>query len=98
MADMGVPLWQRGVMSAERDSGHTLGAGEVVGESLDLARLLRERRESIVSRFVAEVKRNELSAPGAAPLLIVDHIPTFLEELAAELTHTRARHSGGAAD
>ncbi len=51
-----------------------------------LAALLRDHRDRIVSRFVAEVERKDLSPPGTARALLVDHIPKFLDEVVADLT------------
>jgi signal transduction histidine kinase/ActR/RegA family two-component response regulator len=50
-----------------------------------LADLLLHHRDQIVSRFVAEVQRKDLSPPGTARSLLVDHIPRFLDEVVAEL-------------
>jgi signal transduction histidine kinase/ActR/RegA family two-component response regulator len=52
----------------------------------DLARLLRERRDDIVARFVSAVQRMDLSPPGVTRSLLVDHIPKFMGEIVAELT------------
>jgi signal transduction histidine kinase/CheY-like chemotaxis protein len=73
-------------MSAMDESSGVRGGVEPQGESLGLARLLHERRDQIVERFVAEVKRSGISSPSAMPLLIVDHIPSFLDEIREELT------------
>jgi signal transduction histidine kinase/ActR/RegA family two-component response regulator len=51
----------------------------------DFAQLLREERDRIVSRFVAEVQK-ELSPAGVPRSLLVDHIPKFIDEIVAELT------------
>jgi len=50
----------------------------------DLAELLTEQRDAIVSRFVAEVERKDLSPPGLSRSLLVDHIPKFLDEIVSE--------------
>jgi signal transduction histidine kinase/ActR/RegA family two-component response regulator len=50
----------------------------------DLAQLLENERERIVSRFVADVQKG-LSPAGVPRSLLVDHIPKFLDEIAAEL-------------
>lgn len=50
-----------------------------------LADLLQHHRDQIVARFVAEVQRKDLSPPGTARSLLVDHIPRFLDEVVAEL-------------
>jgi signal transduction histidine kinase/ActR/RegA family two-component response regulator len=55
----------------------------------DLAQLISEQRDRIVSRFVAEVQRKDLSPPGILPSLLVDHIPTFLDEILAEVSRRR---------
>ena len=52
---------------------------------LALADLLRARRDDIVARFVTETQRKELSPPGVPRSKIVDHIPSFLDEIAAEV-------------
>jgi signal transduction histidine kinase/CheY-like chemotaxis protein len=52
----------------------------------DLARFLEEQRDVIVARFVGEVTRTGLAPADAAPPLLVDHIPRFLDEIVAELT------------
>jgi CheY-like chemotaxis protein len=57
--------------------------------SLELVRLLRDHREKIVARFVAEVERKDLSPPGLSPSLLVDHVPGFLDEIVAELSQDR---------
>jgi signal transduction histidine kinase/CheY-like chemotaxis protein len=54
----------------------------------DLARLLTEERETIVSRFVNEVVRKDLSPAGVSRPLLVDHIPSFLDEIVAEARQT----------
>jgi signal transduction histidine kinase/CheY-like chemotaxis protein len=56
----------------------------------NLARLLKERRNEIVARFVAEVERKDLPPPGTSPSLLVDHIPRFLDEIVSELTQSAA--------
>jgi signal transduction histidine kinase/ActR/RegA family two-component response regulator len=50
-----------------------------------LARLLDDRRDAIVSRFVNEVQRLDPARPGATRSLLVDHIPQFLDEISAEV-------------
>jgi signal transduction histidine kinase/CheY-like chemotaxis protein len=65
-------------------------ASSKAGDSLtvaDLSTLLRDNRDAIVSCFVAAVQRLEgpLQLPGASRSLLVDHIPQFLDEIAAEL-------------
>ncbi len=54
-----------------------------MGESL--RDLLAANRDQIVARFVDEVRGKELSPSGLPRSLLVDHIPTFLEEIIAEL-------------
>jgi signal transduction histidine kinase len=56
----------------------------------DLAKLLRERRDQIVTRFVKEVEHKELSPKGVSRSLLVDHIPKFLDEIVEELTRSKA--------
>lgn len=55
----------------------------------DLAELLAAQRDVIVSRFVAEVQRKDLSPPGVSRSLLVDHIPKFLDEIIAEAMRTK---------
>ena len=52
----------------------------------DLAQILENNRDQIVSRFVAEVQRKDLSPAGVARSLLVDHIPKFIDEIIAEIT------------
>ncbi|HLK36127.1 MAG TPA: RsbRD N-terminal domain-containing protein, partial [Polyangiaceae bacterium] len=52
----------------------------------DLAQLLKNQRDQIVSRFVAEVQRKDLSPAGVARSLLVDHIPKFIDEIVSEIT------------
>jgi signal transduction histidine kinase/CheY-like chemotaxis protein len=64
-----------------------------------LADLLQHHRDQIVSRFIAEVQRKDLSPPGTAPSLLVDHVPRFLDEVVAELVPgTAVRTSQDAID
>lgn len=58
-----------------------------------LARLLVDRRDDIVARFVAEVQREDLSPSGLRRSLLVDHIPKFLDEIVEELTRVAAVHT-----
>ena len=51
----------------------------------DLAHVLENQRDQIVSRFVAEVQRKDLSPAGVARSLLVDHIPKFIDEIVAEV-------------
>jgi signal transduction histidine kinase/ActR/RegA family two-component response regulator len=51
-----------------------------------LATFLEEKRDAIVARFVSEVQRKDLSPPGVERSLLVDHIPTFLDEIVSALT------------
>jgi signal transduction histidine kinase/ActR/RegA family two-component response regulator len=53
--------------------------------SLKLGQLILERRDEIISRFVEASRSEELSPPGLARSLLVDHIPIFLEEVAQDL-------------
>jgi signal transduction histidine kinase/CheY-like chemotaxis protein len=64
----------------------------------NLVQILRDERDRIVARFVAEVKK-ELSPAGVPRSLLVDHIPKFLDEIVAELTRlTSLRMSQDAID
>jgi signal transduction histidine kinase/ActR/RegA family two-component response regulator len=51
----------------------------------NLARLLDDHRNRIVTLFVAEVQRKDLSPAGTLPSLLIDHIPAFLDEIISEL-------------
>lgn len=62
----------------------------MTGDNEGLAQVLEAQRDHIVSRFVAEVQRKDLSPPGVAQSLLVDHIPRFLDEVIQELTGLRA--------
>ena len=55
-----------------------------------LARLLNERRNEIVERFVSEVQRKDLSPQGTSRSLLIDHIPRFLDEIVSELARGAA--------
>jgi signal transduction histidine kinase/ActR/RegA family two-component response regulator len=55
----------------------------------NFAQLLRERRESIIALFVAEVQRNDLAPAKISRSLLIDHIPKFLDEIATELEHPK---------
>jgi signal transduction histidine kinase/CheY-like chemotaxis protein len=50
----------------------------------DLAELLRQERGRIVELFVTELRRRDIAPRGASWSLLVDHIPSFLEEIIAE--------------
>ncbi len=56
----------------------------------DLAQLLRDQRDQIVSRFVAEVQRKDLSPRRISRAMLTDHIPRFLDEIVAEVTRMKA--------
>jgi signal transduction histidine kinase/ActR/RegA family two-component response regulator len=51
----------------------------------DLACLLRERRDQVVACFVREVQRQDLPPGATHKSLLVDHIPSFLDEIVGEL-------------
>jgi signal transduction histidine kinase len=53
--------------------------------SSDFARVLGERREDIVARFVAAVRQVEHPPQGLSPSVLADHIPRFLDEIIAEM-------------
>ena len=64
-----------------------------------LADVLEERCERVLARFVSEVARKDLSPPETSRSLLVDHIPTFLNEIVAELRASeRVRFSQEALD
>ena len=50
-----------------------------------LVQILREQRGEIVARFVALVQRADLAPPGTSRSELADHIPFFLDEIAADL-------------
>lgn len=50
-----------------------------------LERLLVESRDEIVVAFVAQIQDKELSPEGVPRSLIVDHIPSFIDEIVGEL-------------
>ncbi len=50
-----------------------------------LAQVLGEQRDEILTRFVAQVRRKELSPPDVARPLLVNHIPKFLDDVVSEL-------------
>jgi signal transduction histidine kinase/ActR/RegA family two-component response regulator len=52
-----------------------------------LAGFLRDRRDPIVARFVEEVRRKDLAPTDVSRPRLVDHIPKFLDEIIAELSH-----------
>ncbi len=54
--------------------------------SLSLRQLLVEHRDAIVSRFVQQVQRKDLPPAGLSRPVLIDHIPTFLDDIVAELT------------
>lgn len=54
-----------------------------------LRKELVEKRDRIIARFVLEVERTEVAPQGTRRSLLVDHIPRFLDELAAELGNMR---------
>jgi signal transduction histidine kinase/CheY-like chemotaxis protein len=51
-----------------------------------LRSVLSEHRDEIVARFVAEVRRKDISPPAISGSLVVDHIPLLLDEIIAELS------------
>ncbi len=61
------------------------GATSPLTATYGLATLLKERRDAIIASFVAQVRRADLSPPGLSLVSLVDHIPSFLDEIAAEL-------------
>src|SRR5262245_55637501 len=66
---------------------------------MTLARLLRESRDDIVHRFITEVKRKDLPPRGVTPSILVDHIPSFLDEVLDQIdTAERPRYSQDAID
>ncbi len=50
------------------------------------AQFLEAQRDRILSVFVAEVQRQDLSPPGTSVPLLVDEIPKFFDEIIAELS------------
>ncbi len=61
--------------------------------SFDLAEFLRSQRDRVVSQFVTAVARTALPPRGLSRSMLADHIPAFLEEIAAELSRLRATRS-----
>jgi len=53
---------------------------------MSLQELLSDHRDQILARFVREVERKDLPPPGLSHSVLVDHIPLFLDEIAAELS------------
>ena len=50
-----------------------------------LAQLLSSRRDDIVARFVSVLERREVAPPDTARSALVDHVPSFVDSLAAEV-------------
>ena len=50
-----------------------------------LAQLLVDTKDEIVSRFVAGVEEADVSPPRVARSFIADHLPRFLDAIAATL-------------
>jgi signal transduction histidine kinase/ActR/RegA family two-component response regulator len=64
-----------------------------------LRNVLSERQDDIVARFVAEVRRKDISPPAVSGPLVVDHIPLLLDEIVAALAnHPTVRVSQDAID
>ena len=57
--------------------------------TMTLAQLLLEQRDDIVARFVKEVAKH-LSPEGLSQSVLTDHIPIFLEDIAAEFEDGRS--------
>lgn len=53
---------------------------------MSLQKLLRDRRDEILARFIQEVEQKDLPPPGLSRSLLADHIPIFLGEIAQELS------------
>jgi GAF domain-containing protein len=53
---------------------------------MSLKQLLNEHRNAIVSRFVRDVERKDLPPENVPRSVLVDHIPTFLDELGRALS------------
>jgi signal transduction histidine kinase/CheY-like chemotaxis protein len=54
-----------------------------------LYELLTEQRDDIVRRFVQEIEKQDLPPQGTARSLLVDHVPTFLDDITFELGRSR---------
>jgi len=48
--------------------------------------LLKDYRDQIIGRFLKTVQRDGLVPPGAAPSVLIDHIPAFLDDIARQLS------------
>jgi len=55
-----------------------------------LGRVLTDRRDAIIARFVAEIRRKDLPPAGLSSSILIDHIPGFLDEILEELGDGRA--------
>src|SRR5687768_13951795 len=61
--------------------------------------LCEEHKSEIIRRFLQAVVRQDLSPEGTARSLLIDHLPSFLDELGAELAQQqRVRDSQDAFD
>ena len=58
--------------------------------STSLHQLLKERPNDILNRFVSQVQSAGAAPPGLPRSLLVDHIPSFLGELAEQLAGSSA--------
>jgi len=65
--------------------GLAVPRGAVFMVARTLEQILTERRDVIIARFIAEVRRQELAPAGVPRALLVDHLPTFLDEIVTEL-------------
>jgi signal transduction histidine kinase/CheY-like chemotaxis protein len=59
-----------------------------LAQVMPLEQMLSERRDEILALFVREVERKDLPPPGLSQSVLMDHIPIFLEEIAAELSRS----------
>ena len=62
---------------------------------MSLHQLLRDRREEILAGFIQEVREQDLPPRDLTRSALADHIPTFLEQICAELS---AGKDGSAGD
>src|ERR1700748_353443 len=60
---------------------------------MSLKQLLSERRDDIVSRLVRDVRRKDLPPDDVSRSELIDHIPTFLDELGSALSEDGSRLS-----
>lgn len=60
---------------------------------MNLGEVIEQRRDEIVARFTAAVAREDPTRLDPGRVLLADHIPAFLDELAAELSSLGTQHT-----